>query len=731
MQVIAAVGLACSLTALAACHGLLGADYPADARPPDPGDAGPPDDAASATGPVFHALESSANQRLVAVSATGTLVADQAAAGELAEFAIVDNPDGTVSLRARASDLYVGVGAGPEAALRAASPGIGDGEKFFMLDQHDGSFALRSLANQRFVSADLDLGAVLHANRPAVAGAWETFRFTRTTAPPASDPELGDHVLVFDTATPRALLQAQVDAVFAEQETNHFGPERRALLFKPGEYTVDVNVGFSTQVLGLGRSPDDVTIHGAVHAEADWFNGNATQNFWRAVENLAVAPPGGSTRWAVSQAAPFRRMHVRGSLFLDDGGWSSGGFIADSIIDGQIDSGTQQQWLSRNSEWASWVGANWNIVFVGAVNAPGGDWPAPPYTVIDETPVVREKPFLYLDGAGRFAVFVPALRSRSVGTTWAEGPAAGVSIGLDEFHIARAGADDATSLNAALDQGRHLLFTPGIYHLDAPLSVTRAGTVVLGLGLATLVPDGGVAAMTIADVDGVKVAGLLFDAGATSSPVLLEVGPPGASANHADNPTSLHDVFFRVGGASVGKAAVSLRIHSHDVIGDHFWIWRADHGDGVGWGTNTTQNGLVVEGDDVTIYGLFVEHYHQYQTLWKGERGRVYFYQSESPYDVPSQSSWMNGSVNGFASYKVASDVTTHEAWGMGIYCFFNTNPSVKLASAIEAPDRPSVRLHHIVTVSLGGKGEITHVVNGSGDAVHSGSGIAHLEQFP
>jgi hypothetical protein len=109
----------------------------------------------------------------------------------------------------------------------------------------------------------------------------------------------------------------------------------------------------------------------------------------------------------------------------------------------------------------------------------------------------------------------------------------------------------------------------------------------------------------------------------------------------------------------------------------------------------------------------------------------VYFYQSEIPYDVPSQDAWKNGSVNGFASYKVAADVTAHEAWGLGIYCFFSHNPSVKLQSAIEAPGGAGVRFHHVVTVSLGGQGEITHVVNATGDSVNASSGIAHLPQFP
>ena len=145
------------------------------------------------------------------------------------------------------------------------------------------------------------------------------------------------------------------------------------------------------------------------------------------------------------------------------------------------------------------------------------------------------------------------------------------------------------------------------------------------------------------------------------------------------NPISLHDVFFRVGGAGVGRAKVDLRINSNDTIVDHTWIWRADHGAGVGWDRNLSDNGLVVNGNNVTAYGLFVEHHQQFQVLWNGKGGRTYFYQSEIPYDPPDQASYTSATgTNGWASYKVADSVTTHEAWGLGIYSVFR-HPNVNL----------------------------------------------------
>jgi hypothetical protein len=543
--------------------------------------------------------------------------------------------------------------------------------------------------------------------------------------------DLGPNVLVFDPSMSASAIQSQINGVYGVQQGNQFGTARNALLFKPGSYAVDVPVGFYTQVLGLGQSPDQVSITSA-HSDAFLSNNNATCNFWRAVENFAEGSAGSTIQWAVSQAAPFRRMHVKGNLVLhQNGGWASGGWISDSKIDGNVGSGPQQQFLSRNAQWGSWTGSNWNMVFVGVVNPPPGTWPNPAYTTVAQTPIVREKPYLYLNG-GEYAVFVPSLRTNSQGITWAAGPTPGTSLPIDQFYVAKAGTDTAASLNAALGQGKNLLLTPGIYHLNDTLRVTRAGAIVLGLGYATLHPDTGLAAMTVADVDGVILAGLLFDAGATSSPVLLEVGPSGSSAAHAANPTSLHDLFFRVGGAEAGKANVSLRINSNNVIGDHFWLWRADHGSGVGWTSNTAANGLVVNGNNVTIYGLFVEHYQQFQTLWNGSGGRTYFYQSELPYDPPNQASWTSGSgVNGWASYKVAGTAGSHEAWGLGIYAVFS-NGGVNLSNSIEAPSNGTTRLHDMVTVSISGNGTITHIVNGVGGTANpSVSSVPRLTDYP
>jgi hypothetical protein len=489
-------------------------------------------------------------------------------------------------------------------------------------------------------------------------------------------------------------------------------------LFLPGNYHVNVPVGFYTEVLGLGASPDDTHITGNVHADASAPNNNATTTFWRAAEGFSVTPTGGNMQWAVSQAVPLRRMHIAGNLILhQDHGWASGGWMSDDLVDGNVDSGTQQQWISRNSEWRTWTGSNWNMVFVGVVHPPAGEWPLPPYTQIPLTPIIREKPFLQVNKAGEFSVRVPSLRANSVGVTWQGGETPGRSIPIRAFYIARPGVDTADSINAQLARGKNLLFTPGIYELASAIRVTRPDTVVLGLGFATLRPIHGTAALITADADGIILAGLLFDAGPVQSPVLLQVGPDGSKAGHSKNPICLADVFFRVGGAAVGRTLINLEINSNDTIVDHTWIWRADHGSGVGWNLNTSANGLVVNGAGVTIYGLFVEHHQQFQVLWNGNGGRTYFYQSEIPYDPPDQASYSSApGVNGWASYKVANSVATHEAWGLGVYSVFQ-HPGVVLSRAIETSGSPQVRFHDMITVCLGNNGQISNVINDTGGA--------------
>jgi hypothetical protein len=586
------------------------------------------------------------------------------------------------------------------------------------------------------------IGSVLAV--PAVAGA--------SSAVPAAvaasgQPDFGGGVYVFDPSMPQSEIQQTVDAIAAQQIPNQFGTQRYALLFKPGSYgtaadPLNFQVGYYTEVAGLGASPDDVVINGSVYVRNQCDSGGcvALNNFWRSLSNLTINvtnPDFGCYTgefWAVSQAAPMRRVHINGLTTLMDyctgPSFASGGFIADSRFDGStVINGSQQQFFVRNSTLDGWTNGVWNQVFAGVTGAPAQCFPAQascggPYTTLATTPVSREKPFLYVDGSGNYRVFVPAAQRNSAGDSWSAGPAAGRSIPLSDFFIAKP-SDSVQTINSQLARGRNLLLTPGVYDVDQTIKVKRADTVVLGLGFATLTATGGVPALTVADVPGVDIAGLIIDAGSTNSPVLLRIGTQHASGGAARehngwsdlaDPTGLQDVFFRVGGPHLGKATVSLEVNSDNVVLDDIWAWRADHGSGVGWTQNTADTGVIVNGDDVTATGLFVEHYQKFQVIWNGANGTDVFFQSEMPYDVPSQAAWMSSpSTLGYAAFKVNGEHFT--GYGMGTYSFFNQGVDIFAAHAYEVPTS-GVELHDLLTVFLDashGKGGILNVVNDTG----------------
>ncbi len=604
---------------------------------------------------------------------------------------------------------------------------------------------LRGIERASFVAVTIAVALLVVAVGAAAA-----------SPPAAGAPDLGPNVIVFDPTMPTSQIQATIDGITAQQVDNEFGAQRYTLLFKPGTYGTPASpltfqVGYYTEVAGLGASPTDVTINGHVDVYNRCLtpsNCIALVNFWRSLSNLTINVAGLSgcrasgDFWAVSQAAPMRRVNITGgNLTLMDyctagPQYASGGFIADSRT-GFVINGSQQQFLVRDSSIGGWSNGVWNQVFSGVLGAPPQSFSTtpydpPPYTTLPASPVTRERPFLYLDASGHYNVFVPAVRHDSSGTTWASGGSgSGSSIPLDTFFVARP-TDDVKDINTALATGRNLIFTPGVYHLDRTIDVKRPDTVVLGLGFATLVPENGITAMRVADVKGVKIAGLLFDAGPVSSDTLLQVGTKNAHKSDPGDPTSLHDVFFRIGGAAAGKATTSLVVNSDNVILDDVWAWRADHGTGVGWTVNTADTGVVVNGDDVTAYGLFVEHYQRYEVIWNGENGKTIFFQNEMPYDPPNQAAWAHDGVNGFAAYKIADGVKTHEAWGLGSYCFFNVDPTIHATRAFEVPVAPGVKLHDILTVSLGGVGTIDHVVNDTGAAAQGAATIpVNIVSFP
>jgi len=551
------------------------------------------------------------------------------------------------------------------------------------------------------------------------------------SAPQSLESELfGNDTYIFDPNDSREDMKQLIETITKEMANgriSQFTDKRVAFLFKPGNYDwLQFENGFYMQVAGLGKLPIDTKID-KVYVTTDWLrNKNATCNFWRAIENLSLLNKDGEKLiYGISQAAPIRRMMIAGDLNLDMGGWASGGFLANSIITGTTGSSTQQQFFIRNNE-TNFKGVNWNLVSLGNK---GEIEMKDNRTIIDTTPVIYEKPFLFFDN-GDYFVFVPDREENAVGASWNKGkPENGKVIPLSDFYIAHSDKDNAKTINAALSKGKHILFTPGIYEVTKAIEVKKARTVILGLGMATIHPKNGNDGMHVADLEGIRIAGLIFDAGSGlnkktdtgGSKMLLQIGSRGSKKDLSKNPIVLSDLFFRVGGKDTPlpcTADISLEINANSTIGDHFWIWRADHGGKVGWELNKADYGLIVNGNDVTIYGLFVEHYQKYDTYWKGENGRMYFYQNEKAYDVPTQKDWIgpDGNGNGWAAYRVADSVKKHEAYGVGVYSVFNrTKDFVLLENAIVTPKKGDIVIRYPFTVNLSTDGGIEHIINGLG----------------
>ncbi len=170
-----------------------------------------------------------------------------------------------------------------------------------------------------------------------------------------------------------------------------------------------------------------------------------------------------------------------------------------------------------------------------------------------------------------------------------------------------------------------------------------------------------------------------------------------------------------------------LVINSGNVVVDEIWLWRADHwsGGNVYNGDNPCHVGLVVNGDNVTIYSLAVEHALTDLVQWNGEGGRVYFYQSELPYDVNS-----TYGTSGYVSYRVSPSVTSHNGYGIGVYSFFRDN-SVFVENGISTGSSSNIQFVSPFTVFLNGNGAINHVINEVGNSVQAGSNPSYVCTYP
>jgi hypothetical protein len=571
-----------------------------------------------------------------------------------------------------------------------------------------------------------------------------------TASAPATGGSLGSNVTVFTPSESVSSILSTLNTISNAQVGNQFGAQRYQIYFEPGSYGTSANplvftVGYYEAIAGLGQLPSGVVINGAINTynQCSGTTCNATDNFWRSVTNLTINVTGmtgcfaGDDVWAASQASPMRDVVINGNVTLMDfcdgsPDYASGGFIANSDITGAVTNGSQQQYYTRNTDIGSWSNAVWNQVFSGDPGAPAqsfaansGDSGGPnSYTTLSSTPQSEEEPFLYTNSAGAYEVFAPSPRTNSDGPNFSSGTEPGSSLPLSDFYVVNSSSTVA-QINAALAAGDDLLFTPGVYSYASTINVTNPNTKIIGLGFATLIPTAGNITLSTADVPGINISGLIFDAGPTQSSSLLQIGTEGSTANNAANPVSVDDVFFRVGGAEAGTVATAFVDNSNNSIIDDSWIWRADHGAGAGgWTGDQSATGLVVNGSNVETTGLAVEHFQQYETIWNGQGGTDIFFQNENPYEVPSQAVWMSSATqDGYPAFYLPSSVTSFTGYGMGSYSYFDQGVSIENATGFQAPVASGIHLNDLFTVFLNGSGGIESVVNGTGAAVSPTNG--------
>eukprot|EP00936_MAST-01D_sp_MAST-1D-sp1_P001228 g1228.t1 len=539
--------------------------------------------------------------------------------------------------------------------------------------------------------------------------------------------------------------QTVVDQIAATQHSDvngQFNTNRYAVLLRSGSHDIAVKVGYYTSIIGVGATADAVHLRNVESFDVE--SGGATQNFWRSAEGITV--DNSSTTWAVSQACPLRRMIFEGDLALSESGpgthWSSGGFLADVIVKGVLRTGTQQQWCFRNAvlkKPGQFDYAGWNYVFVGVDGAPQSSSTGKPdeISMVPMAPVGAEKPYLVETtsenasaAAEDWQVWVPKYDSEPSSGTSGGDIEAKLSIGTDIF-VGRADKHKGSDLNHALIAGayRGLLLTPGIYDMDEPLRITKAGFVVLGIGFPTLVSTGGQSAVTVAnDLADVRVAGLLVESGTRYASAQVQARAHAEAQTQTQNNSTaalvqwgdsasggiaarsvLSDVFVRVGAFSYSTpfkpscllthAGAMLEVNAAQLVVDNAWLWHADHDDCGGASDRCyTEHGLVVNAPNVTTYGLAVEHQMGDLVSWRADGGRVFFYQSELPYHDGSFG------TNGFAGYALDEAVRSHEAHGVGVYII---GGELRVKSAIRAPlsdVAPSIAFTNMVTLVLGGQ---------------------------
>lgn len=531
-------------------------------------------------------------------------------------------------------------------------------------------------------------------------------------------------------------------------DNGHWSDLRFAFMFTPGTYNgIDVPIGYYTSAYGLGTSPSDTKFDGGkgIYSEQGCgiYQGGALSTFWRSAENFwtttndTMSSVANGMTWAVSQAAPLRNVRIDNDLTFFEyipeyccaAGYASGGFASGVKVGGEIKFGSQQQFFVRSSQASRMDTPVWNGVFAACINAfdarcgSGTDDLHSSVSVEPSMPLIAEKPYISATEGGKtFALNIPPVQENtSPGVAWTDSGFPGTKVVDFSQVYVTSETDTAAIINSKLDAGLHVVISPATYILEASIVINKPDTVVMGIGFATIqCPENGDPCFKVADVDGVRIASVLLQAGPwTTNESMLQVGESGTYAGSKTNPTVLSDIFVRVGGPHdfMGPVNDSMLIFkSGYTVLDNTWLWRADHtlDGGVYNGTSPVKHGLHVKADNVYTYGLAAEHTIEDNVLWEGDNGLTYFYQAEIMYDY-------TGDVWDHSCYTIDKSVDGHYATGLGCYSFFRDYDAVA-PSGVNTNGAENVKIDKAASVWLNGVdgSGIENVINQDGLSVGS-----------
>lgn len=457
-----------------------------------------------------------------------------------------------------------------------------------------------------------------------------------------------------------------------------------AFLFHPGIYDFggwNIPISFQTSVRGLGEKPEDTVFKNCTIGSAKK-SGHVTDIFWRDLENLIIDDDT-EVQWYTSQECPIRRFSTKGDIVLDNGDWSSGGFLS-NVQAKNIKASSQQQFCLKNisgnvkrSGNMNWVLINSNSDLKTMCNNDGA-------TSVVNDKEVYDKPFILGDGSIR----VPKSYTNN-----------GYYFDYDYYDIVNVynakPSDTASIINDQINKGNAIIFTPGTYTIDEPIKLNHDNDLVIGLGWPVL--KSGKNKQTVFDVTGsncIIAGGMLID-GESGIPDSLVHLRSGSSSR-------IFDVCCRVlrpkSGNGVNGCKSMILVDQDNVYAENIWLWVADHQGSEGgvadslnkWNQMRCKTGITVNGDNTRIFGLAVEHQYDIMTFWKGNNGECYFYQSEFAY---------GGDFKNSPSYIVDERVTKHILMGGGAYFVadrgFNVKPNV--LTAFMCPDHKDVQLYPVL----------------------------------